>query len=405
MKKNMKDLKLLPKLRVAKHIAELPKSGIRDFFELVSSMDNVISLGIGEPDFVTPWNIREAAIYSLEKGHTSYTSNLGLLSLRKEVCKYVASDYGVEYKPENECIITVGVSEALDLAIRALVNPGDEVIYHEPCYVSYASEIKMAFGVPVVVETSEKDEFAVDPEAIRKKITPKSKVLLLNFPCNPTGATLNKVQMEKIAKIAIENDLIVITDEIYSELTYEKRLHSIASLPGMKERTLFLHGFSKAFAMTGTRIGYACGPADLIDAMMKIHQYSMLCASTTAQEAAVEALRNGRNVMEEMRDKYCERRNIIVKGLNDLGLPCLKPRGAFYVFPRITQTGLTSKDFASKLLMEQKVAVVPGTAFGACGEGYVRCSYASSTQNILKALEKIALFVKNIKAPANKKGK
>lgn len=396
MKKNMKDLKSPPESRVAKHIASLPKSGIRDFFELVNTMENVISLGIGEPDFVTPWNIREAAIYSLEKGHTSYTSNLGLLSLRKEVCKYVVRDYGVGYRPEDECIITVGVSEALDLAIRALVNPGDEVIYHEPCYVSYASEIKMAFGIPVPVETYEKNEFAVDPEAIRKKITPKSKVLLLNFPCNPTGATLNKSQMEAIAKIAIDNNLVVITDEIYSELTYEKRLNSIASLPGMRDRTLFLHGFSKAFAMTGTRIGYACGPADLIDAMMKIHQYSMLCASTTAQEAALEALRNGRGAMEDMRDKYCERRNIIVKGLNDIGLPCLNPHGAFYVFPRINQTGLTSKEFAGRLLMEQKVAVVPGTAFGACGEGYVRCSYASSTENILKALDKIAVFAKHL---------
>ena len=405
MKKNMKDLKSPPESRVAKHIASLPKSGIRDFFELVNTMENVISLGIGEPDFVTPWNIREAAIYSLEKGHTSYTSNLGLLSLRKEVCKYVAKDYGVGYRPEDECIITVGVSEALDLAIRALVNPGDEVIYHEPCYVSYASEIKMAFGIPVPVETYEKNEIAVDPEAIRKKITPKSKVLLLNFPCNPTGATLNKSQMEAIAKIAIDNNLVVITDEIYSELTYEKRLNSIASLPGMRERTLFLHGFSKAFAMTGTRIGYACGPVDLIDAMMKIHQYSMLCASTTAQEAALEALRNGRSAMEDMRDKYCERRNIIVKGLNDIGLPCLNPHGAFYVFPRINQTGLTSKEFAGRLLMEQKVAVVPGTAFGACGEGYVRCSYASSTENILKALDKIAVFAKHLKAPAKKKGK
>ena len=397
MKKNMKDLKSLPKLRVAKHIAELPKSGIRDFFELVSSMDNVISLGIGEPDFVTPWNIREAAIYSLEKGHTSYTSNLGLLSLRKEVCKYVAGDYGVQYKPENECIITVGVSEALDLAIRALINPGDEVIYHEPCYVSYASEIKMAFGVPVVVETCEKDEFAVDPEAIRGKITPKSKVLLLNFPCNPTGATLNKAQMEKIAKIAIDNDLIVITDEIYSELTYEKRLLSIASLPGMKERTLFLHGFSKAFAMTGTRIGYACGPADLIDAMMKIHQYSMLCASIIAQEAAIEALRHGRTEMEKMKAEYCRRRNLIVRRLNEIGLKCVMPKGAFYAFPNITSSGLSSKEFATRLLQEEKVAVVPGTAFSEFGEGYVRCAYAASFEDIEEAMNRIEKFVKKLK--------
>jgi aminotransferase len=393
----MKSSKSRPDSRVANHIAALPKSGIRDFFELVNSMSNVISLGIGEPDFVTPWNIREATIYSLEKGHTSYTSNLGLMSLRSEVCKYVTKNYGVEYRPQNECIITVGVSEALDLAIRAIVNPGDEVIYHEPCYVSYASEIKMAFGIPVPVETTEKNEFAVDPKAILSKITPKTKLLLLNFPCNPTGATLNAKQMQEIAKIAVKHNLLVISDEIYSELSYEKRLPSIASLPGMRDRTLFLHGFSKAFAMTGYRIGYACGPSDIIDAMMKIHQYSMLCASITAQEAAIEALRNGIPAMEAMRQEYCERRNLIVRGLNELGLPCLLPHGAFYVFPKISGTGLTSKEFASRLLLEQKVAVVPGTAFGESGEGFVRCCYASSTENILRALEKIALFMKNIK--------
>lgn len=393
----MKDSKFHHKNRVATHISALPKSGIRDFFELVNTMDDVISLGIGEPDFVTPWNIREATIYSLEKGHTSYTSNLGLLSLRNEVCKYVGKNYGVEYTPQNECIITVGVSEALDLAIRAIINPGDEVIYHEPCYVSYASEIKMAFGVPVPVATSEGNEFAVNPKDILRKITPKTKLLLLNFPCNPTGATLNAQQMEEIAKIAVKHNLLVISDEIYSELTYEKRLKSIASLPGMRDRTLFLHGFSKAFAMTGFRIGYACGPADIIDAMMKIHQYSMLCASITAQEAAIEALQHGIPAMEAMKHEYCERRNLIVRGFNELGLPCLKPHGAFYVFPKISGTGLSSKDFAAKLLMEQKVAVIPGTAFGESGEGFVRCSYASSAENIMRALEKIALFTNSLK--------
>lgn len=392
----MNDSKFHHRKRIAEHISILPKSGIREFFELVNSVDDVISLGVGEPDFVTPWTIRESAIYSLEKGHTSYTSNLGLLPLRKEICKYVASDYGVEYCPEKECLITVGVSEGLDLIIRALVNPGDEVIYSEPCYVSYPAEITMAFGVPVVIENKEENGFALDPKELRKKITPKSKVLLLNFPCNPTGATLSLAQMEEIAEIAIENDLIVITDEIYSELTYEKRLPSIASLKGMKERTVFLHGFSKAFAMTGFRIGYACGPADIIDAMMKIHQYSMLCAPINAQEAAIEALKNGRRDMEKMKSTYCERRNIIVKGLNDAGLPCLLPKGAFYVFPRIRETGLTSRQFAQRLLEEQKVAVVPGTAFGACGEGYIRCCYAASTRDIVTAIEKINTFLKTL---------
>ncbi|MFA7229653.1 MAG: aminotransferase class I/II-fold pyridoxal phosphate-dependent enzyme [Victivallaceae bacterium] len=392
----MNDSKFHHKKRIAEHISILPKSGIREFFELVNSVDDVISLGVGEPDFVTPWTIRESAIYSLEKGHTSYTSNLGLLPLRKEICKYVASDYGVEYSPEKECLITVGVSEGLDLVIRALINPGDEVIYTEPCYVSYPAEITMALGVPVVIENKEDNGFALDPEELRKKITPKSKVLLLNFPCNPTGATLSLAQMEEIAEIAIENDLIVITDEIYSELTYEKRLPSIASLKGMKERTVFLHGFSKAFAMTGFRIGYACGPADIIDAMMKIHQYSMLCAPINAQEAAIEALKNGRRDMEKMKSTYCERRNIIVKGLNDAGLPCLLPKGAFYVFPRISETGLTSRQFAQRLLEEQKVAVVPGTAFGACGEGYIRCCYAASTRDIVTAIEKIGTFLKTL---------
>jgi aminotransferase len=382
--------------KIAKHIVELPKSGIREFFELVIGVEDVISLGVGEPDFVTPWTIRENAIYSLERGHTSYTSNKGLLDLRKAVCEYVASDYGVEYSPENECLITVGVSEALDLAMRALVEPGDEVIYCEPCYVSYAAEIKMAFGIPVPIENIEDNEFSLDIEQLKRKITPKSKILLLNFPCNPTGATLSLEQMEEIAKIAIENDLIVFTDEIYTELTYENRMPSIASLKGMKERTLFLHGFSKAFAMTGFRIGYACGPDWLIDAMNKIHQYTILCAPINAQEAAIEALKHGRGAMEKMRDDYRGRRNLIVKGLNDIGLPCIRPKGSFYVFPRIKETGLTSVEFAKRLLKEENVAVVPGNAFGECGEGYVRCCYAASVDDIVEALNRIERFLRNI---------
>lgn len=394
----MKDSKSHPeKKRVASHISSLPKSGIRDFFELVNSMGDVISLGIGEPDFVTPWTIREGSIYSLERGRTSYTSNLGLLSLRKAICSYLRSDYSLDYDPAKECIVTVGVSEALDLAIRALVSPGDEVIYHEPCYVSYSPEIRMAHGIPVPVCTYEKNNFALDPADLEKKITPRTKAILLNFPCNPTGATISMKQTKAIAEIAVKHDLIVLADHIYSELTYGDMTPSIATLPGMHERTLFLHGFSKAFAMTGFRIGYACGPADLIDAMMKIHQYTMLCASITAQEAAEEALKKGRNDMLAMREEYCERRNVIVRSLNEMGLECFKPDGAFYAFPNITSTGLSSKEFATRLLMEKKVAVVPGGAFGECGEGYVRCAYAASMDNIREAMAKMAEFVAELK--------
>ncbi len=380
---------------LAKHIISLPKSGIRDFFDLVNSMDDVISLGVGEPDFATPWEIREAAIYSLEKGHTSYTSNLGLLSLRKEICRYLnEEEYNVSYNPENECIITVGVSEALDLALRAIINIGDEVIYHEPCYVSYNAEIKMAHGVPVKIETSIENEFSLDAQQIADKITPKTKAILLNFPCNPTGATLNNEQMTEISKLAVEHDLIVLTDEIYSELTYEQRLASIASYPGMKERTIFLHGFSKAYAMTGFRIGYACGPKEIIDAMMKIHQYSMLCASITSQEAAVEALRTAKKSMLMMKDEYQQRRNYFVKRFNDMGLKCYKPKGSFYLFVDIKSSMFSSMQFAQKLLNEQRVAVIPGTAFGDCGEGFIRCCYAMSMDEIIIAADRIEEFIK-----------
>ncbi|MDD3155535.1 MAG: aminotransferase class I/II-fold pyridoxal phosphate-dependent enzyme, partial [Victivallaceae bacterium] len=302
---------------IAKNILELPKSGIRRFFDLVNSMgDGVISLGVGEPDFVTPWNIRESAIFSLERGRTSYTSNLGTPALRKEICRYVADNYHVSYDPMHECLVTIGVSEALDAAVRTLINPGDEMIYTEPCFVSYGAEARMAHGNPVIVETHVEDAFALTARELLRKITPKSKVLLFNFPCNPTGAVLEGEELRKIAKIVIDHDMIVITDEIYSELTYEGTHESIAALPGMKERTIFLHGFSKAFAMTGWRIGYACGPAPIIDAMMKIHQYAIICAPTMAQEAALEALRRGVPAMEEMRESYRERRNVIVDGFN-----------------------------------------------------------------------------------------
>lgn len=396
MTRNLNDLPFR-RSRVAENIAVLPKSGIREFFDLVTTMKDVISLGVGEPDFVTPWTIRENAIYSLERGKTSYTSNLGLIQLRREICDYLRSDYGVDYNPDNECLITVGVSEALDLAIRAVINPGDEVVYSAPCYVSYPAEVAMAHGIPVPVETRVEDKFALNPRILREKITPRTKLLMLNFPCNPTGATLSMEDMREIAAIAVEYDLLVITDEIYSELTYTDRLPSIASLTGMKERTIFLHGFSKAFAMTGFRIGYACGPADIIGAMMKIHQYSMLCASITSQEAALEALRHGRDEMEKMRESYMARRDVMVEGFNRIGLKCLLPNGAFYAFPSIKTSGLCSHDFATKLVKEHNVAVVPGTAFGDCGEGFVRCCYATKLPDILVALERMEQFLDELK--------
>jgi aminotransferase len=383
----------IPNNFVADHVRDIPRSGIRDFFEIVQSMQGVISLGIGEPDFVTPWHIREAAIYALERGKTGYTSNLGLLRLREEISKYMSSDYRLTYDPAAEILISVGVSEALDLALRAAVNPGDEVLYHEPCYVSYSPSIALAHGKAVAIGTHEKDEFKLRPDALRAAITPKSKVLLLNFPCNPTGGVMTGAELEEIAAICREHNLLVITDEIYSELSYAEAHTSIASLPGMRERTIFLHGFSKAFAMTGFRIGYACAPAPLIDAMMRIHQYGILCAPIVSQEAALEALRHGRGDMLEMREQYRLRRNFLVHSLRAMGLPCFEPRGAFYLFPSIKSTGKSSHDFAFGLLKAQQVAVVPGTAFGASGEGHVRCSYATGMDQLQIAVERIAEFV------------
>ncbi len=381
---------------VARHISGLPRSGIRDFFDLVEGMDDVISLGIGEPDFVTPWNIREAAIYALKRGQTSYTSNLGYLSLRREVCRYVEEHFGPVYSPERECIITVGVSEALDLILRAVLNPGDEVIYHEPCYVSYAPTITMAHAVARPVVTRPEEDFALRPDAVEAAIGPRTRVLLLNFPNNPTGAGLTAEVKQRLAEVAIRHDLLVISDEIYEELSYEPRSPSIAALPGMRERTVLLNGFSKADAMTGFRIGYGCGPHDLVEAMMKIHQYSMLCASSLAQAAAIEAMRNGARAREEMRLEYEQRRNVIVRRLNEMGLTCFKPRGAFYAFPCIRSTGLSSQDFARRLLQEKKVAVVPGTAFGACGEGFVRCAYATGLDDIEEAMARIGAFIASL---------
>lgn len=397
MMKNMNDSKCVRREFVADHVKSLPKSGIRRFFDLVNTMDDVISLGVGEPDFVTPWTIRETGIFSLEKGHTSYTSNLGTPALRREICRYVRDNYRVEYSPEDECIVTIGVSEALDIAMRALLNPGDEVLYTEPCFVSYPAEVRMAHGVPVPIETRVEDKFALNPAVLRKKITPKTKVLLLNFPCNPTGAVMPLESLKEVAAIAIEHDLAVITDEIYSELLYEGEHVSIASLPGMRERTLFLHGFSKAFAMTGWRVGYACGPRAIIDAMMKLHQYAIMCASTMAQEAALEALRHGEKEMAKMRESYRERRNLIVDGLNRVGLECVMPKGAFYAFPSVRSTGLDSTEFAERLLKAEKVAVVPGVAFGASGEGFVRCCYATAASELIEAIDRMGRFVQSLK--------
>jgi len=382
---------------VAAHVKAIPRSGIRDFFEIVQTMDDVISLGIGEPDFVTPWRIREAAIYSLEKGRTGYTSNLGLLRLRKEIANYVQRNYGVAYDGPTEVLVTVGVSEALDTALRAVLNPGDEVLYHEPCYVSYAPSIALAHGVAVAVETRAEHGFRLRAQDIAAKLTPRSKVLMLNFPCNPTGATLDRAELEKIAALARDHNLLVLTDEIYSELSYEGGHVSIASLPGMRERTIFLHGFSKAFAMTGFRIGYACAPRELTEAMMKIHQYSMLCAPITSQEAALEALLNGHDDMLAMREQYRARRNFLVNSFNALGLPCRKPEGAFYLFPSIRETGLSAHEFAVRLLQEERVAVVPGTAFGPSGDGHVRCSYATAMDQLEIAVERIGRFVARLK--------
>ena len=386
------------KTHIAKHVQTLPRSGIRDFFEIVQSMKGVISLGIGEPDFDTPWHIREAAIYSLESGHTGYTSNLGLPVLRERIADYVATHFNVHYDAKTEIIVTVGVSEAIDLALRALINPGDEVLYHEPCYVSYSPSILLAHGLPVAVATRAEENFTLTAAALQAKITPASKVLMLNFPCNPTGATQTRAELEKIARLCVEHDLVVLTDEIYSELTYDGEKHvSIAALPGMRERTIFLHGFSKAFAMTGFRIGYACAPAVYTEAMMKVHQYAILCANTMAQDAAIEALENGAREVDKMRKEYELRRNFIVRSFNDLGLECFKPLGAFYVFPNITSTGLSSREFSLRLLEQKQVACVPGTAFGPSGEGFVRCSYATSLDQIKIAMERIAEFVAELK--------
>jgi aminotransferase len=386
-----------PKQWVAGHVSALPKSGIRDFFELVAKLkgQDVISLGVGEPDFVTPWHIREAAIFALEKGKTYYTSNLGLIELRRAIATYVAEHFGISYRPEDQVLVTVGVSEALDLAFRAFCNPGDKVMYHQPCYVSYHPSIALVHGQGIAVPTYARDNFALTAEALHAAWQPGCKILMLNLPCNPTGGTCNREQLEKIAAFCRQKDLLVLSDEIYSELTFEGEHTSIASLPGMAERTIFLHGFSKAFAMTGWRIGYACGPAVLIDAMMKVHQYSMMCASIIAQEAAIEALTRGWDGVLRMREQYHRRRDLIVRRFNEIGLKCHLPRGSFYAFPNVTASGLDEKGFSVGLLKQEKVAVVPGTAFGHGGAGHVRACFATSYEQIVVACDRIERFVQS----------
>lgn len=376
-----------------KNIGLIPPSGIRKFFDLVMSAEDIISLGVGEPDFVTPWHILESSIYSLEKGYTTYTSNDGIIQLRELLSKKIEKENNVHYDPEDEILITVGVSEAFDLALRTLLNEGDEVIIPEPCFVSYKPLTIMNNAKPVVVETLEKDNFEVSPEAIKDKITSKTKAIILSYPNNPTGAVINKKTMEAISDIALENNLYVISDEIYSELVYDGTHTCFSSLGGMKEKTILLNGFSKSYAMTGLRVGYAAAPKELLEGMSKIHQYSIMCAPTTGQMAAVEALKNGKNDMINMKNEYDKRRRVIVKGFNDIGLSCFEPKGAFYAFPNITSTGLNSEKFSERLLKEGKVAVVPGTAFGDCGEGYVRCSYATSLEEVKEALERIEKFL------------
>ncbi|NKB25386.1 MAG: aminotransferase class I/II-fold pyridoxal phosphate-dependent enzyme [Kiritimatiellae bacterium] len=382
-----------PRKIIAKNLHDLPRSGIRDFFDVVSSMHDVISLGVGEPGFDTPWHIREASVFALEKGATGYTPNLGLLKLREACSAYVKKTFQIDYSPKEEIIITVGVSEALDLAIRALVDPGDEVLYHEPCYVSYAPVIRLAYGKPVPIPTQKEDHFRLTRDQLEEKVTSKSKILILNFPTNPTGATLPSKDLADIAAFICKHNLIVITDEIYAELSYEEPHVSIASFPGMKERTLFLHGFSKAWAMTGFRLGYACAPPEIIEAMMKIHQYTMLCAPILSQEAAYEALQKAETDIAAMRDAYRKHRNFMCASFQKMNLPYAEPQGAFYAFPNIKDLECSSQEFALKLLEKEKVAVVPGSAFGASGEGYIRCSFATSLDDLKEAMVRIARFL------------
>lgn len=390
-------LKNLPAWNAQAHLNQvvkaMPPSGIRRFFDLVSEMEGAISLGVGEPDFVTPWHVREACIYSLESGNTHYTSNKGMPELRESICDQVRKEMNLDYDPAHEILITTGVSEAVDLAFRATLNPGDEAIVPEPCYVAYTPDIVLAGGVPRTVPTLPEDEFRLQPETIASAITEKTRAVLLSYPNNPTGAIMTRADLEDLADVVVENDLLVISDEVYAKLSYSGSHSSFAQLEGMKERTLVLNGLSKSHAMTGWRIGYALGDPAVVGAMTKVHQYTMLCAPTMAQVAALEAMEKGDEEMLQMRHEYDLRRRLFVSGLNRIGLACFEPRGAFYAFPSVRSTGLSSEEFAERLLKEQKVAVVPGSVFGASGEGFLRCSYATSREELIEALDRMETFL------------
>lgn len=381
---------------IGSKVVDIKPSGIRKFFDIVHETEGAISLGVGEPDFDTPWHIRDEGIYSLEKGRTFYTSNSGLLELRKEIAAYIKRTQGIDYDPVNEIFVTVGGSEAIDLAFRAMIDPGDEVLIPQPSYVSYEPCAILADAKPVIIELKEENEFRLTAEEVLEKVTDKTKILVLPFPNNPTGAIMEKEDLEKIAKVVIEKDLYVLSDEIYCELSYKNKHVSIASLPGMQERTILINGFSKAYAMTGWRLGYACGPEVIMKQMIKIHQFAIMCAPTTSQYAAVEALRNGDDDVKIMREEYNHRRRYLLNEFKKLGLPCFEPYGAFYVFPCIKKFGMSSDDFCTRLLKEEKLAVVPGNAFGDCGEGYIRISYAYSMENLKTAMERFEHFISRL---------
>ena len=385
---------------LSEKIVSIPPSGIRKFFDIVSEMEGAISLGVGEPDFETPWHIREEGIYSLEKGRTFYTSNAGLKELKIEICKYLQRRCNVAYDYNTEVTVTVGGSEAIDIALRAMLDPGDEVLIPQPSYVSYVPCTVLADGVPVVIELEEKDQFKLTKEKLLEKITPKTKILVLPFPNNPTGAVMTREDLAEIVPVIIENDLFVISDEIYSELTYNGDHVTIASFPGMKERTILINGFSKSYAMTGWRLGYAAGPAEILKQMIKIHQFAIMCAPTTSQYAAVSALRDGDEDVRTMRESYNQRRRYLMNAFEEMGLDCFEPHGAFFMFPSIKRFGMTSDEFATRLLKEEKVAVVPGTAFGDSGEGFLRISYAYSLEDLKRALARIENFIKRLDGKA-----
>ncbi len=387
-----------PEDMLSKSVREIPPSGIREFFDIVYSTPDCISLGVGEPDFITPWRISDSGIYAIKDGCTHYTPNRGLPELREVIARYTEDKYGISYDPDNELIITMGVSQGLDLALRSIVDPGDEIIIIEPCYVSYVANVQLLGGVAVKISVSSDNGFKINVDDIKKSISPRTKGIILNYPANPTGATIDEETLRLIAGLAEENNLIVISDELYSAIIYGKRHFSIVRIPGMKERTIYLNGFSKSHAMTGWRLGYVAGPETIVSMMLKIHQYTALCAPSISQHAAVEAIRKGEKDVRLMIDEYFRRRNFIANSFNEMGLACPMPEGAFYVFPDISATGLDSRSFALDLLKKEKVAVVPGIVFGAPGENHIRCSYATSMENLKEAMKRIGSFVRSLKA-------